>query len=61
MYKRQPKGYGRVDFEGLARVLSVRAETRVVIEIKTNFIAHAEAQTLADAQAFAEAVNGVQA
>ena len=56
-----PKGYGRVDFEGLARVLSVRAETRVVIEIKTNFIAHAEAQTLADAQAFASAVNGGQA
>lgn len=56
-----PKGYGRVDFEALAGVLSVRANTRVVIEIKTNFIAHAEAQTLADAQAFAEAVNERQA
>ena len=52
-----PKGYGRVDFEALARVLSVREDTRVVIEIKTNFIAHAEAQTLVDAQAFASAVN----
>lgn len=52
-----PKGYGRVDFEALVGVLSVRADTRVVIEIKTNFIAHAEAQTLADAQAFAKAVN----
>jgi len=56
-----PKGYGRVDFDALAGVLRVRADTRLVIEIKTNFIAHAEAQTLADAQAFAEAVNGVQA
>ena len=56
-----PKGYGRVDFEALVGVLSVRADTRVVIEIKTNFIAHAEAQTLADAQAFAEAVNRRQA
>lgn len=52
-----PKGYGRVDFEALASVLNVRADTRVVIEIKTNFIAHAEAQTLADARAFAKAVN----
>lgn len=56
-----PKGYGRVDFEALASVLSVRADTRVVIEIKSNFIAHAETQTLADAQAFAKAVNGVRA
>lgn len=56
-----PKGYGQVDFEALAGVLRVCADTRVVIEIKTNFIAHAEAQTLADAQAFAEAVNGRQA
>lgn len=56
-----PKGYGRVDFEALAGVLRVRANTRVVIEIKTNFIAHAEAQTLADAQGFAEVVNGLHA
>lgn len=53
-----PKGMGRVDFEALAAALPVRQDTRVVIEIKTNFIAHAEAQTLADAQAFAAAVNG---
>lgn len=53
-----PKGMGRVDFEALAAALPVRQGTRVVIEIKTNFIAHAEAQTLADAQAFAAAVNG---
>jgi hypothetical protein len=35
----------------------VREGTRVVIEIKSNFLAHAEAQTLADAKAFATAVN----
>ena len=55
-----PKGYGRVDFEALAASLSVRAGTRVVIEIKSNFIAHAEAQTLADAKAFADQVNGAR-
>ena len=52
-----PKGLGRVDFEALARILPVRADTRLVIEIKTNFLAHAEAQTLTDAEAFAAAVN----
>lgn len=52
-----PRGLGRVDFESLAAVLPVRPETRVVIEIKTNFLAHAEGRTLADAFAFAEAVN----
>lgn len=52
-----PKGFGRVDFEALAGRLTVRPETRVVIEIKSNFIAHAETQTLADAKAFAKAVN----
>jgi sugar phosphate isomerase/epimerase len=56
-----PKGFGRVDFEALAATLTVRPDTRVVIEIKSNFLAHAEAQTLADAQAFAEAVNGGRA
>ncbi len=56
-----PKGYGRVDFDALAGVLGVRPDTRVVIEIKSNFIAHAETQTLADAQAFAKAVNGMSA
>ena len=55
-----PKGYGRVDFDALAAALPVRPGTRVVIEIKTNFIAHAEAQTLSDAKAFADAVNGAQ-
>lgn len=56
-----PKGFGRVAFEDLAAVLPVRTDTRVVIEIKTNFLAHAEEKTLADAKAFAEAVNGALA
>lgn len=56
-----PKGYGRVDFEALAAALTVRPDTRVVIELKANFIAHAEARTLSDAMAFAKAVNGALA
>ncbi len=52
-----PKGYGRVDFDALAGRLGLRQGTRVVIEIKTNFLAHAEARTLDDAKAFAAAVN----
>lgn len=56
-----PKGFGRVDFEALAAVLPVRQGTRVVIEIKTNFLAHAEGQTLTDANHFADAVNGALA
>lgn len=53
-----PKGFGRVDFDALAAVLPVRPDTRVVIELKANFIAYAEARTLDDAMTFAEVVNG---
>ena len=56
-----PKGYGRVDFDALAATLPVRPDTRVVIELKANFIAHAEARTLSDAMTFAEVVNGALA
>lgn len=56
-----PKGHGRVDFAALAAALPLREGTRVVIEIKSNFLSHAEAQTLSDAKAFAEAVNGALA
>lgn len=56
-----PQGYGRVDFEALAAALPVRPDTRIVIEIKSNFIAHAETDTLAAAKAFAEAVNAARA
>lgn len=51
-----PKGMGRVDFDALAAALTVRQGTRQVIELKRNFLAHAEADTLAAAKAFAEAV-----
>lgn len=54
-----PKGYGAVDFEALAKRLSLRQGTRVVIEIKRNFLAHAEAETLVAAQEFSKAVNEV--
>ncbi|KGB80429.1 MAG: sugar phosphate isomerase/epimerase [Confluentimicrobium sp.] len=56
-----PAGFGAVDFEALAARLPVRQGTRVVIEIKRNFLAHAEAQTLRAAQGFSQIVNEVQA
>ena len=49
-----PQGLGAVDFETLAHALTVRAGTRVVIEIKRNFLEHAEGDTLAAAKAFGE-------
>ena len=52
-----PKGMGAVDFEALAARLARRPGTRVVIELKRNYLVHSEATTLADAQAFARAVN----
>jgi len=52
-----PKGMGAVDFEALAKRLALRPGTRVVIELKRNYLVHSEATTLADAQAFARAVN----
>lgn len=56
-----PKGFGRVDFDALAATLPVRPDTRIVIEIKSNFLAHAETQTLSDALGFAAAVNEAHA
>lgn len=52
-----PQGFGRVDFAALAANLRLREGTRVVIELKSNFLAHAEQQTLAASQSFADAVN----
>lgn len=51
-----PPGLGAVDFEALARALTVLPGTRVVIELKANFLAHAEAQTLAAARRFGAAL-----
>lgn len=56
-----PKGYGVVDFDALAAALPLHSGTRVVIEIKRNFLAHAEVETLAAAQAFAAALNAAHA
>ncbi|MEL6167482.1 MAG: sugar phosphate isomerase/epimerase family protein [Pseudomonadota bacterium] len=47
-----PQGLGGVDFEALAQALTVLPDTRVVIEIKRNFLEHAEAETLQAAAAF---------
>ena len=51
-----PKGYGAVDFDTLSKAITVRAGTRIVIEIKANFLNHAEGETLAAAKAFGEAL-----
>jgi len=53
-----PPGMGLVDFEALGAALTVQADTRIVIEIKTNFKAHSELSTLASAMAFAARING---
>lgn len=54
-----PPGMGAVDFDGVAAALApqIRPGTRIVIEIKRNFRAHAEAATLAAARAFAARLN----
>ena len=52
-----PKGFGRVDFDALAQALSVRQGTRIVIELKSNFLAHAERETLKAAQTFANMIS----
>lgn len=53
-----PPGMGAVDFETLGRRLTVLPDTRLVIEIKSNFKAHSEAMTLAEAKQFAARING---
>lgn len=47
-----PSGFGEIDFPALASALAVQPETRIVIEIKRNFHAHARAETLKAARAF---------
>jgi len=52
-----PQGFGRTDFAALAASLQLREGTRVVIELKSNFLAHSEQQTLAATQNFTDTVN----
>ncbi|NNU80069.1 sugar phosphate isomerase/epimerase [Halovulum dunhuangense] len=54
-----PQGLGAVDFAALGRRLRVRPGTRIAIEIKRNFLAHAEQETLVAARNFAERVNAL--
>lgn len=48
-----PPGYGQVEFDRLASVLKVRQNTRIVIELTSNFLTHADVETLQKAQHFA--------
>jgi sugar phosphate isomerase/epimerase len=56
-----PPGFGLVDFDALAAVMTVKPDTRTVIEIKPNFKAHSEAMTLEAAQAFGARLRGAEA
>jgi sugar phosphate isomerase/epimerase len=56
-----PPGFGLVDFDALADVLTVKPGTRTVIEIKPNFKAHGEAMTLEAAKAFGARLRGADA
>lgn len=53
-------GYGRVDFDKLSKDLIVRDNTRVVIELKSNFLNHAEAYTLNAAKQFAKQLSSAE-
>lgn len=53
-----PPGRGAVDFDALGSALEVRPDTRIVIELKANFRAWAEAETLAAARAFGARIDG---
>ena len=52
-----PPGFGDIDFERLADVMTIRDNTAVVIELKDNHYAHSRAATLDAARDFADRVN----
>lgn len=52
-----PPGWGAVDFDALSAGLTVRPDTRLVIELKQNFQLHREAEVLTEAKGFARALN----
>lgn len=52
-----PPGYGRIRFDELASRLKIREGTRIVIELKSNFLHHAERETLEAAKTFATSVS----
>ncbi|MEM1050285.1 MAG: sugar phosphate isomerase/epimerase family protein [Pseudomonadota bacterium] len=54
-----PPGWGAIDFDRVAQVLSIRENTAIVIELKPNHFSHSAAETLAAAKAFGEAINGL--
>ncbi|WP_274427335.1 sugar phosphate isomerase/epimerase family protein [Chelativorans sp. YIM 93263] len=55
-----PGGYGFIDFQRLAGVLSVREGTAVIIELRGNHYVHSGERVLEQAQDFASNVNRVQ-
>ena len=56
-----PPGWGAVDFDALAGVLTVRNGTRIVVELKTNYHHHAAEETLLAARRFAGLLTGADA
>jgi len=51
-----PPGWGRIDFQALARAVTVRPGSAMIIELRPNVRTHADAATLEAARAFARAV-----
>ncbi|MEM8664436.1 MAG: sugar phosphate isomerase/epimerase [Pseudomonadota bacterium] len=56
-----PPGWGAIDFDALADAVTVRAGSRIVIELKPNYHHHAAQTTLAAARRFAARMERVPA
>lgn len=55
-----PAGYGAIDFEQLASVMSVREGTAAIIELRGSYYAHSGKRILKQAHDFVSKVNRVQ-
>ncbi len=54
-----PPGFGDIDFERLADVMTIRDGTAIAIELQPNHYAHSGKATLEAAKGFARRINGV--
>lgn len=53
-----PAGWGDIDFDALGQAIDVHDGTRIVIELKVNYVSHAAQDTLAAARHFAALLDG---
>ncbi len=54
-----PPGFGRVDYDALARVLNIREKTTLITELHGNHYAHSKERCLASAREFAAQINSL--